>query len=409
MTDKDFDKIFRDRLAEHGTPVDAGMWSAIESGLNGQKSVPVGLWAKLRRIRRIAGYAASVAAIFVVAFMLLKPQTQLEQESQPYIHQEGTGPIAISDENPSEPKNNQPIEKAALALKRAVALSASSHGLETEPSEPEKVQEHGRAAVGKTGETEKTGEASDVAATKAANDVADGNSQYSSGEYMADLGLPNTCKCNSKEYSFSLFSNLASNGNMAVTPQYLSTMAASGISHTNTALQTMEIISEAKYSLPVNLGVQAQVKVNDLVSVGVGVSYTCLKSKYDGLINKKFHRIKQSLHYIGIPVNVYFRLFEKNRFRFYANAGGAIEKGIRASYRVTSYDGTSFSSKAKIDGFQCSANAGFGLEYRFSSPVSLYLEPNVVYFFDSEIPASIRTSQPLQVKAEIGFRFHLNR
>ena len=106
-------------------------------------------------------------------------------------------------------------------------------------------------------------------------------------------------------------------------------------------------------------------------------------------------------------MNLYFTIFEKEKLRFYANAGGAIEKGVRASYKITSYDGTSRETKAKIDGFQYSANAGLGLEYRFSEPVGLYLEPNVVYFFDSNIPASIRTDQPLQIKAEIGFRFHL--
>ena len=35
------------------------------------------------------------------------------------------------------------------------------------------------------------------------------------------------------------------------------------------------------------------------------------------------------------------------------------------------------------------------------------MELNAGLFFDSNIPASIRTDQPLQIKAEIGFRFHL--
>ena len=98
---------------------------------------------------------------------------------------------------------------------------------------------------------------------------------------------------------------------------------------------------------------------------------------------------------------------ENGKLKVYANAGAAIEKGVKASYRITSYDGTSFTSSAKMDGFQYSANAGFGLEYRFSQPYGVYLEPNAVYFFDSKVPASIRTDQPLQLRAEIGFRIHL--
>ncbi len=394
MTDRDFDKIFRDKLADLQTAVDADVWSAIESDLNRQKAVPVGFWSKSHNLWRIAGYAASVVALFILVFVLSKEEIQIEPESGPYIHQGETGPIAILDENPSEPEDNQPIEKTFEGLKAFVA------------------SEKGRSLAQNmtdAGKSEKTEETSESVATKASDDVTVGDAQYESGEYMADLGLSGMGKGRGKEYSFSLFSNVASNNNVAVTSQYLTPMAASGISHSNAELQSMDIISDAKYSLPINVGVQLQVKVSDVVSVGAGLSYTCLKSRYDGLINKKFHRIKQSLHYIGIPVNLYFNIMESNKFRLYVNVGGAIEKGVRASYRVKSYDGTAFSAKAKIEGLQYSANAGLGLEYRFSEPVGLYLEPNAVYFFDSEIPASIRTSQPMQIKAEIGFRFHLNR
>lgn len=210
-----------------------------------------------------------------------------------------------------------------------------------------------------------------------------------------------------KEYSLSLFSNVVSRNNISVSRQYLSIMAVSGISHSGSDLQTMEIISEAKYSLPINIGLQAQVKVNRNFAVGLGLSYTWLRSKYDGLVNRKYYRIKQSLHYIGVPVNAYFTLVDKNNFYCYVNVGGAVEKGVRASYKLLSYDGTSRGTDAGIDGFQYSANAGFGLEYRFVEQFGLYLEPNIIYYFDSNVPASIRTDQPLQVKAEIGFRFHL--
>ena len=406
MAEKDLDKIFHDKLYNHGTAVDSGMWDAIETALNERKAVaPVGFWK--RNGRRIIGVAAGVAAAVSVALVLIKP------ESQPYIHQEDTGYIAILDENSPKPEKQIPNERTVTGSGTAVALAAPSYGLnEGVPGGTgnllASVCEEAPAVA-----PEETTETAAPAAVKSEN-VSNGSDRSETGGYMEDLGFDDIAfddnagkGRNSKEYSFSLFSNVAPNNNIAVSSQYLSTMAASGISHSVYEMQSMEIISEAKYSLPLNLGLQAQVKVNRSISVGVGVSYTWLRSRYDGLINKKFHRIKQSLHYIGVPVNLYFTIFEKEKLRFYANAGGAIEKGVRASYKITSYDGTSRETKAKIDGFQYSANAGLGLEYRFSEPVGLYLEPNVVYFFDSNIPASIRTDQPLQIKAEIGFRFHL--
>ena len=402
MTGKDFDKIFRDKLSQHETLVEDGMWSSIESELDGV--VKGGSRPAFLKYRRFIGYAASVAAVFFIALLLYKPHKQIEPEYQPYIHQEDTGLIAILDESPSEPKNNlfekQPIEststvggrlteKLSYGADKMMALVSGN----AEPENPVQIM------------TDSTSVEDSVINT--AEDVATdggfafiGSGQYEPGGYMEDLGSGN------KKYTFSLFSNTVPN-NGSVSPRYQNTMAASGISHSNAGLRSMEIISEARHSLPLNLGIQAQIKVNSYISIGAGISYTWLRSKYDGLINKKHHKIKQSLHYIGIPVNAYFTIVENGKLKVYANAGAAIEKGVKASYRITSYDGTSFTSSAKMDGFQYSANAGFGLEYRFSQPCGVYLEPNAVYFFDSKVPASIRTDQPLQLRAEIGFRIHL--
>ena len=119
---------------------------------------------------------------------------------------------------------------------------------------------------------------------------------------------------------------------------------------------------------------------------------------------KKRYNVKQTLHYIGIPVNVYGLIADSNNFSFYINAGAALEKGIKAVYDLKSYDSSEHNT-ADIDGVQFSVNAGMGVEYKFSNTVRLYLEPNIVYYVNSEVPRSIRTDQPLQVKAEMGFRF----
>lgn len=167
----------------------------------------------------------------------------------------------------------------------------------------------------------------------------------------------------------------------------------------------IERISDIKYSIPVSFGVQGQIKIDNLVSVGFGVRYTFLNSKYDGLIDKKFYHIKQTLHYIGIPVNVYFSLLQSSKIKFYGNAGGTIEKGLRQKVQYKSYDET-IRTGCSISGVQFSVNAGFGLEFMLNHNAGLYIEPNAVYYFNSDIPASIRTNQPFQIDAEVGVRYH---
>lgn len=431
MVEKDFDKIFKDRLEEHEAHVDDSVWAAIEKSLDRQAcGVERDMPSNLRIKRKVFYYAASVAAVFILALVLIKHDSS-------YIHREGQ--IAILEEKPSDLREI-PDEKTIVSEKskpdgyiddldfpdsiELVAengkvtmveieegeIKSTGVGFKNEFADAKEKEAEGSMVVEKRDRTEIYAESAVENRNSAAENAVDATEKYNvhayswEGEYLNEMTAQNSGR---KEYSLSLFSNVVSRNNISVSRQYLSIMAASGISHSNSDLQTMEIISEAKYSLPINIGLQAQVKVNRYFSVGLGLSYTWLRSKYDGLVNKKYYRIKQSLHYIGVPVNAYFTLVDKNNFYCYINVGGAIEKGVRASYKLVSYDGTSRSTDAGMDGFQYSANAGFGLEYRFAEQFGLYLEPNIVYYFDSDIPASIRTDQPLQVKAEIGFRFHL--
>ncbi len=435
MTKKDFDKIFREKLEAHSEPVDSGVWAAIErdlaSGAAGGKLafVPFVKRAKTAiraiNIRKVGYYTASVAAVLILAFILLIP------DNQPYIHSDDNPAISNLANQPNEKtiQSNEYMEDAGYAVKdvKTGYLAEAKESGDVPSGQPNSVDAADIAVSQKNADNiaMEQGNADDTAVEQGNHGNAEGVSVMEKEEQKPDdvkdllaqndktngasgfyVAEPEFVK-KGKDYSVSIFSNVMPRNNVAVSPQYLGTMAASGIIHSNSDMQSMEIISEAKHSLPLNLGLHAQVKVNSYLSVGVGVSYTLLSSKYEGLVNKKHYNIKQNLHYIGIPINAYFTFLNKKDLYLYANIGGAIEKGIRASYRLSSYDGSVRETKATMEGFQYSANAGIGLEYRFTEIVGLYLEPNVVYYFDSDIPASIRTDQPLQIKGELGFRFHI--
>ena len=177
--------------------------------------------------------------------------------------------------------------------------------------------------------------------------------------------------------------------------------AADGVHHG----YMVEQVSDTEYSLPLNLGVQLQFPIGEKLSLGAGVSYTMLRSKFDCLVNKVRYNGQQTLHYIGIPVNVYGIVAQRENFIFYINGGAMIEKGLRAKYKFSSYK-DSHCHSTEIDGLQFSINAGLGVEYKFADYMGLYFEPNIIYFTNSDVQYSIRTDQPLQIKAELGCRFH---
>jgi hypothetical protein len=90
--------------------------------------------------------------------------------------------------------------------------------------------------------------------------------------------------------------------------------------------------------------------------------------------------------------------------KFYAYAGGAVEKCISDKYDVLN---TSYIYKGKASGVQLSATAGIGVEFLLGKHLGLYLDPSLRYYFDCGQPKSIRSAQPLMLGFEMGLRINL--
>jgi hypothetical protein len=166
--------------------------------------------------------------------------------------------------------------------------------------------------------------------------------------------------------------------------------------------------SKPKFSLPLSLGLNLQIPFAERFSVGTGVRYTYLQSSFQALIDNSSQVIvDQRLHYLGIPLSVYFDFVRQNRFSSYITAGALMEKGLQNHTQIRDIlDGTSVVSEG-IKGLQWSVNLGVGVQYMFTDMLGIYLDPALVYFFNCDQPFSIRTTQPLQFELEIGLRFKL--
>ncbi len=437
MIKENIDKIFKDKLAEYETPVDPALWAGIEKELDGGEVLPFGVVPAagtgkraILNWRKAAYYGVSVAALLIIGLFLFKggKQQQVTVSVEKDMVAENIMPenniaavrniaatgnvVAAENDDVAEdmiPENMSVAENVSAAEKSEVSANVES----SEKSKAaEKVESSEKSKAAEKVESSEKSEASENVVVPEKNNGPENSGATHKDEVAAENGQDviyvgnDRVKRGRREYTLALASNFISSNSVSVSPQYLNYMSLGSVA--SGGMYSVEQISETQYSLPLNVGLQAQVKVNNLLSVGLGLNYTLLKSKYDALINKRYYHIKQNLHYIGVPVNLYFNLVDKKNFFFYANVGGAVEKGINASYRITSYDALTHRTNADMDGFQYSANLGFGMEYRFIPLMGLYLEPNLVYYFNSDIPASIRTDQPVQVKAEIGFRFHIN-
>lgn len=371
MSHNEFHNL-REKLYDVQMPVEADLWQDIEATL------------RRRRMRRMLYYASSVAAVVLLALLLLLPGGESGQPQVQTLVAE-----AVSDKVPSEVAAvvvAEPDSEVAAVAELSAAADVVAEpagamevsGAEASPAAQEAVAVQTRAVAPKE--------------RRAAMALADDILEFGDERERGNRGYT---------LAFSQGIMPGSAASVAGSRVMASSAFGGALEHSH----MVEHVSDTKYSLPVNAGLQIQFPVGENMAVGVGVNYSMLKSKYDCLIDKVHYNVKQKLHYIGIPVNVYGLVVERNNFSFYVNAGVTLEKGIRAVYELNSYR-DSQKYRADIEGVQFSINAGLGVEYKFGNAVGLYFEPNLVYYTNSEVMYSIRTDQPFQVKADIGFRFH---
>ena len=381
MDNGQFDKL-REKLHDIEMPVDADIWQGIESSL------------RIRRIRRAFLYASSAAAVILAAlFIFISGPQNLDTVS------------LLAEQAVLKQNNAMQQLKEAVAVPAEEMLQTIQGGLLADRTETavEKAPAEQQIASRQTLPANVATATDETPANKAITEPKENRKEQTArntNDFEGYLAESNDAK--RQGYSLAFFSGILPGSSASVTGTMIRATSA-GAGNLSQSY-SVEQISDTKYSLPLNLGVQFQFPAGNNMALGIGANYTMLRSRYDCLINKKKYNVKQTLHYIGIPVNVYGLIADRNNFSFYINAGAALEKGIKAVYDLKSYDSSEHNT-ADIDGVQFSVNAGMGVEYKFSNTVRLYLEPNIVYYVNSEVPRSIRTDQPLQIKAEMGFRF----
>lgn len=170
------------------------------------------------------------------------------------------------------------------------------------------------------------------------------------------------------------------------------------------------------YFLPMSFGVGVKFRILKWLDLGVGVNYTLLSKRItgsyfevdgSGMIFRSFEtQFKNSQHYIGVPLDIYFNIYGNEHWNSYASIGTCVEKGLCNHYRGL-YEGKTVVLNEKIGGVQTSVKVGLGIEYYPVHFLGIYIDPSLRYYFNNSQPRSIRTVQPLTFGVEAGLRFRL--
>lgn len=150
--------------------------------------------------------------------------------------------------------------------------------------------------------------------------------------------------------------------------------------------------SRYRHYMPVSFAASLNWEVSERWNIGTGLRYSYLRS--DILQNK--YASKQKIHYLGIPLKASYSFWDSRFINAYVSAGALFEMPLAAHI-----DGK------KIDApYQWSAGAGIGMQFEITRKLSLYVEPDLYYYFDTGCDIrTIRTDKPFSVTIPVGIRF----
>lgn len=174
-----------------------------------------------------------------------------------------------------------------------------------------------------------------------------------------------------------------------------------------------EVTTEYSHKMPVKIGASIRYDFNKFLGIESGLTYSFLSSDLktgeEGAVSS-WSKGVQSMHYLGIPLNLSFNIFSSRYFNAYVTAGGLMEKCVRGSLKTDEYlDGKyhgSSSTTLKQKGLQWSVNGAAGIQINILPQLGLYMEPGVSHHFSNNSKVrTIYSDKPTDFSLSFGLRY----
>lgn len=182
----------------------------------------------------------------------------------------------------------------------------------------------------------------------------------------------------------------------------------------NTINRDIETKTEYDHHLPIRIGLSVAYALTDRMSISSGLTYTRLSSDIKDASRESKYIGEQRLHYVGIPVNVSYKVASSRWISLYGTAGVLAEKCVSgttdegyAENNTMKYTNTQDISSKPL---QMSVNAGVGIQFDIIDNVGIYAEPGLSYYFDDgSALQTIYKEKPLNFNLNVGVRFRLSK
>lgn len=182
----------------------------------------------------------------------------------------------------------------------------------------------------------------------------------------------------------------------------------------NTVNRDVEQKTEYDHHLPIRIGLSVAYALTDRLSISSGLTYTRLASDIKDASRESKYIGEQRLHYVGIPVNVSYKVASSQWISLYGTAGVLAEKCVSGTtddgYVVNNTVQQTNTHDISTKPLQMSVNAGVGIQFNVIDNVGIYAEPGLSYYFDDgSALQTIYKEKPLNFNLNVGVRFKLSK
>lgn len=399
MEDNRFDLEIRSMLENAREDVPEGLWQGIESRLPAPaKARPAAIWWKIA-----SATGAVAAAVALTVFFSTRPVVQNPVD---IIPSQDSG-LSQLMETPLAPETGN---MKPLSIGQVLGESVSETDGEdvTETAGESVVEEN--AAAGTAGKEETAPAAgTEETAVREENTAENWIRKYESADFDERGEELQGSRKEKRGVVLSAYADALSNSNTAKASD-INMLKRPAVPQATTIEET----GESRYAIPVAAGIGLRFDVSKRFSIGTGVSWSYLTRSFSGQFNELdaegaiisqtgYTNIRNSQHYIGIPLNLYVDIIRKDFIDFYAYASGSANYCLSNRYQMDK----SKSYSPEGSNWQFSAGIGMGVEFIAAKKVGFYIDPSLNYWFTAGEVSNIRTRQPLMLGLELGIRLHI--
>lgn len=178
-----------------------------------------------------------------------------------------------------------------------------------------------------------------------------------------------------------------------------------------------EVQEEYSHKIPVKVGLTARYNITGRLGVETGLTYSILSSSVktgNSESGKNWSTGSQTLHYLGIPLNISFNILNSRYVNIYVTGGGMMEKSISGNIKTDEYvDGKfdrTLTTKISPKGLQWSVNAAAGIQANILPQLGFFVEPGVSHHFkNGSRVRSIYTDKPTDFSLGFGLRYSFGK